>query len=73
VLANEIRLADLQQAQDEGRLTKHYTPMELLVLIQSISTAWTTTNSELGVRTTINREKRRELVVDAVRRLIAER
>jgi AcrR family transcriptional regulator len=72
VLANEIRLHDLQRAQDEGRLSKHYTPMELLVLIQSISTAWATTNSELGVRTTLSREQRRGLVVDAVRRLIAE-
>lgn len=71
VLANEIRLHDLQRAQEEGRLSKHYTPMELLVLIQSVSTAWTTTNSELGVRSSIPREQRRELVVDAVRRLIA--
>jgi AcrR family transcriptional regulator len=72
VLANEIRLLDLERAQKEGRLSDHYTPMELLVLIQSVSTAWTTTNSELGVRTTIPREERRALVVDAVRRLIAE-
>jgi AcrR family transcriptional regulator len=72
VLANEIRLANLQRAQDEGRLPKHYTPLELLVLIQSISTAWATTNSELGVRTTIPSAQRRQLVVDAVRRLIAE-
>lgn len=53
VLANEIRLADLKRAQDEGRLSSHYTPLELLVLIQSISTAWATTNSELGVRMAI--------------------
>ncbi|MEV6646442.1 TetR family transcriptional regulator [Amycolatopsis sp. NPDC051371] len=72
VLANEVRLNYLQRAQDEGSLSKHYTPLELLVLIQSISTAWATTNSELGVRTTLPREQRRGLVVDAVRRLIAE-
>ncbi|SFW92234.1 TetR/AcrR family transcriptional regulator [Amycolatopsis australiensis] len=72
VLANEIRLAELQRAQDEGKLSKHYTPLELLVLIQSITTAWATTNTELGVRMTVPREQRRALVVDAVRRLIAE-
>ncbi|MEV6878587.1 TetR family transcriptional regulator [Amycolatopsis sp. NPDC051128] len=72
VLANKIRLHELQRAQDEGRLSKHYSPTELLVLVQSVSTAWTTTNSELGARTDIPREQRRALVVDAVRRLIAE-
>ncbi|MCR6487604.1 TetR family transcriptional regulator [Amycolatopsis sp. OK19-0408] len=71
-LANKIRLNELRNAQAEGRLSKHYTPMELLVLVQSVSTAWATTNAELGASATIPREKRRELVVDAVRRLVAE-
>jgi AcrR family transcriptional regulator len=71
VTANRLRLEKLERAQREGILPGHYAPVELLVLVQSISTAWASTNPELGATALADRDRRRHTVVDAVRRLLA--
>jgi len=68
VAVNNLRLGKLEQAQRDGILPKHFKPIELLALIQSISTTWATMNPEFGVPA--DRAARRRTVVDAVRRLL---
>jgi AcrR family transcriptional regulator len=68
ISVNNLRLEKLGQAQRDGILPTHYQPVELLALIQSISTTWATMNPEFGVPA--DRDERRRTVVDAVRRLL---
>jgi AcrR family transcriptional regulator len=72
VSVNQERLEKLESAQREGVLPGHYVPAELLALVQSVATAWSSMNPEFGVTAPADREHRREIVVDAVRRLLAD-
>jgi AcrR family transcriptional regulator len=72
VSSNQGKLEKLEHAQREGVLPGHYTPIELLTLVLSISTAWASMTPELGVDAPADRDRRRYTVVDAVRRLLAD-
>ena len=72
IAINQLRLQRLEQAQRDGMLPTHFAPIQLLALIQAIATAWATTNPELGVLATTDRDDRRRAVVDAVVRLLAD-
>jgi AcrR family transcriptional regulator len=69
VSINKLRLETLARAQRDGILPGHYRPVELLALVQSISTTWATMNPEFGVPE--DRAERRRTVVGAVRRILA--
>jgi AcrR family transcriptional regulator len=72
VAINQVRLERLERAQRDGGLATHFSPIQLLALIQAIATSWATTNPELGVLSATDRDQRRQAVVDAVDRLLAE-
>ena len=71
IAANETRLANLRQAQNEGKLTDRWDATAILVLVQSIAGAWATLNPEFSTTSAPDRAKRRLAVIDAVTRLIA--
>jgi AcrR family transcriptional regulator len=70
VSANEAKLAKLATAQRAGTLPNHYKPVELLVLVLSIASAWTSLTPEIGRTAPVQRAHRRHTVVDAVQRLL---
>lgn len=71
VASNQAKLAGIAQAQADGVIPSSYRPVELLVLVQSITRAWSTTTPEMGAYAPSSREERRRTVVDAVRQLIS--
>jgi AcrR family transcriptional regulator len=71
IFANETRLENLRQAQKEGQLTDRWDATALLVLVQSIASAWATLNPEFSTNTAPDRTTKRRAVIDAVTRLIA--
>jgi hypothetical protein len=56
---------------DEGLLPVRYTPVELLALVRASAMSWFTMTPELGASAPKDRERRRVVVVDAVRRIVA--
>ncbi|MGW4485712.1 TetR family transcriptional regulator [Amycolatopsis sp. NPDC004368] len=68
---NDVRLREIGRAQREGGIPGHFSPVQLLVLIQALSAAWHSTNPELGPHLPTGREGRRETLVDAVQGLLA--
>jgi AcrR family transcriptional regulator len=68
---NKSRLGDLEQAQRAGVIPDHFSPVELLALLQAIATSWSSMNPEYGAAVPARADRRRA-VVDAVRRLIAQ-
>ena len=56
-----------------GEVPEHYSPVQLVVLIQALSAAWHTTNPELGPRLPAARAERRLTLVDAVQGLLARK
>jgi hypothetical protein len=65
--ANQSRLAALH----EGRTLS---PVALLTLVQAIASAWGTMNPEFAeAAAAVDRTDRRRAVVEAVRRLVADR
>jgi AcrR family transcriptional regulator len=69
---NRLRLERLRRAQEDGVLPSHFSPVQLLALIQAIATSWVTMNPEFGAAAaTTDRDERRQTVVEAVRRLLA--
>lgn len=71
VSANRDKLDEIGRAQREGTLPDHYTPVELLALVLSISRLWAWSGPVLGMTPPDDRAARRRTVVDAVRRLLA--
>ena len=70
---NADRLAALERAQADGVIPADFSPVELLSLIQSIATSWSTMNPEYGSAVPADRAHRRRTVVDAVERLLTSR
>jgi AcrR family transcriptional regulator len=69
---NRVRLERLRRAQEDGVLPGHFSPVQLLALIQAIATSWVTMNPEFGAEAAVaGRDERRQSVVEAVRRLLA--
>jgi len=70
-LANENKLGRLEQAQADGVVADHYSPIEMMTLLRSIAATWATlSHSSLGPYAPHERDRRRFCVVDAVQRLI---
>lgn len=68
--ANETRLAALAAAQAAGRVSRDFSPGELLTLVQAMATSWDTLNPEFAASPAMgDRAARRRAVVDAVARL----
>jgi AcrR family transcriptional regulator len=68
---NADRLAELKRAQADGTIPADFSPVELLSLIQSIATSWSTMNPEYGDAVPAYRIHRRRTVVNAVERLLS--
>ena len=72
IQANRVRLRALAGAQAGGRLTRHFTPAQLLTLIQAMAVSWGTMNPEFATAARkVSRRDRRRAVIDAVSRLVA--
>ncbi len=69
--ANETRLKSIRQAQSDGKLTDRSDATAILVLVQSIASAWATLNPEFSTTSAPARTTRRAAVIDAVARVIA--
>jgi hypothetical protein len=54
----------LQQAQQDGILPTHYKAAELLALVRSTSTTWSSMNPEYGVGAPADRAQRRRTVTE---------
>ncbi|GII57132.1 TetR family transcriptional regulator [Planotetraspora thailandica] len=70
VASNKSKLEKIERAQREGLVPAHYAPVELLTLVIATAGAWASVNPELGSDAPADRERRRVVVVDAVRRLL---
>ncbi|WP_344218595.1 TetR family transcriptional regulator [Kribbella sancticallisti] len=68
---NADRLAALTKAQADGLIPADFSPIELLSLVQSIATSWSTMNPEYGADLLPGLSRRRKAVVAAVERLVA--
>jgi AcrR family transcriptional regulator len=68
--SNDRKLHAIADAQAAGILTSRYSPTELLVLVRGIAMSWNNLTPELDLQSPEPRQKRRALVVDAVRRLM---
>jgi AcrR family transcriptional regulator len=69
--ANDDKLAGIARAQSDGVIPDRYSPVELLALVRSLATSWSTySHSTLAAAATVERVRRRFAVTDAVRRLV---
>jgi AcrR family transcriptional regulator len=68
--SNNRKLHAIADAQTAGILTTRYTPTELLAVVRGIAMSWNNLTPELNRQSPEPRQKRRALVVDAVRQLI---
>jgi hypothetical protein len=74
VKENQRRIDAIAEAQRQGRLPNHFSAVELVTLVLTIAAMWTTQSPELaGVLRKASRARRREVVKDAVRAILAAR
>lgn len=71
VESNANKLARIAAAQDEGKLTNAFTPLELLTSVRAIAMSWHLHTPELSAVRQPSKDRRRDAVVESVRRLIA--
>jgi len=69
--SNDAKLTKIAQAQAAGTLPATFSPLELLTAVRALSMGWTLHTPELAQLERPSRERRRELVVEGVRRLVA--
>jgi AcrR family transcriptional regulator len=67
---NATRLAELEKARRAGVVRSDFKPVELLSLIQSIATSWSSMNPEFSAAAPASRARRRRAVVTAVAKLL---
>jgi AcrR family transcriptional regulator len=73
VAGTRDKLAAITDAQEQGLLTSRFTPVELLALVVHLSALWGSATPELGAHAAaIPRERRRQVVVDAVAALLRD-
>jgi AcrR family transcriptional regulator len=72
VESNNAKLAKIAAAQDAGRLTTDYSPLELLTEVRAISMSWHLHTPELALVRRPSRARCREMVVESVRRIVGE-
>jgi AcrR family transcriptional regulator len=70
VAVNESRLSELERAQHDGVIPAEFAPVELLALVQSIATSWSSMNPEYAIDVPASRGDRRQSVVSAVAKLL---
>jgi AcrR family transcriptional regulator len=70
--ANQNKIAAIEQAQRDGRVSVRWSPDELLLLILSISTMWMFVTPEVMERNASEISARRHTVTEAVRLLVAD-
>ncbi|MCA1655302.1 MAG: TetR family transcriptional regulator [Pseudonocardiaceae bacterium] len=64
-------VAVISKAQDEGRVPTRFTPVELLALVVHLASMWSSLTPELAsLADALPRERRRQVVVDAVTALL---
>jgi len=67
VASTRDKIAAIAKAQEDGLLTTRYTPVELLALVVHLSSLWSSATPEVADHVAgIPRERRRQVVVDAV-------
>lgn len=71
VASNTSNIQELRSAIANGLLTERFEPVEILALVRAAAMSWFTTVPELGPSVPKARERRRMVVVEAVRRLVA--
>jgi AcrR family transcriptional regulator len=71
VASTRDKVAAITKAQEEGLVTARFEPVELLALVVNLATLWSSIGPELVALTEgIPRERRRQVVVDAVAALL---
>lgn len=68
--SNAAKLKAIQEAQDAGLLTSAYAPLELLTEVRALMMSWHLHTPELAMVRQPARARRREVVVESVRRLV---
>jgi AcrR family transcriptional regulator len=69
--ANDVRVKAIAAAQEARAIPADFTPVQLLALIQSLSTSWATMNPEFAaLAENVSRSERRRAVVQAVARVV---
>jgi AcrR family transcriptional regulator len=71
VASNASKLHELRGAIAAGTMPDRFEPVEILALVRAVVLSWSTTVPELGPAVPKDRARRRAVVVDAVRRLVA--
>ncbi|WP_394769624.1 TetR family transcriptional regulator [Lacisediminihabitans sp.] len=71
VASNASKLHELRGAIAAGSLPDRFEPVEILALVRAVVLSWSTTVPELGPAVPKDRARRRAVIVDAVRRLVA--
>ncbi|RFA13121.1 TetR family transcriptional regulator [Subtercola boreus] len=69
--SNQSKLEKLRDAIDAGVLPARLEPVEILALVRAAALSWFTTVPELDSVLPKSRERRRAVVVEAVRRMVA--
>jgi AcrR family transcriptional regulator len=69
--ATRDKIARIRAAQDDGRLTTAFAADELLTLVTSIAALYSPTNADDGSAGRRSRAHRRQVVVEAVKALLA--
>ncbi|MEU4744382.1 TetR family transcriptional regulator [Actinosynnema sp. NPDC023658] len=73
VASTRDKLAAIAKAQEEGLVTTRFTPVELLALVVHMSALWGSVTPEMaGHAIDIPRERRRQVVVDAVAAILKD-
>jgi AcrR family transcriptional regulator len=73
VASTRDKVAAITKAQEEGLIPARFEPVELLVLVVNLATLWPSVGPEMAVLTEdIPRERRRQVVVDAVAALLRD-
>jgi AcrR family transcriptional regulator len=73
VASTQDKIAAIAKAQEEGLLTKRFTPVELLTLVVHMSALWGSLSPEMaGHAVDVPRERRRAVVVEAVATLLRD-
>ena len=72
VESNKKKLDAIRAAQKAGTLTDAFSPLELLTQVRALAMGWHLHTPELAVAKRPSRARCREIVVDSVRRLVAD-
>jgi AcrR family transcriptional regulator len=68
--ANQHKIAEIEKAQHDGRLSDHWSPAVLLALIVGMSTIWFFATPEVIKLSATEISAQRHTITDAVRRLV---